>query len=326
MTFGIPEAALAPLRPRRIEVIVQGSGASRAVPVGGHLTIGRGPDNDVVIPEGGVSANHALVRRIGERVWIKDLGSRNGTRVDGRPLGNDTSPWPPGSIVRIGSMELVLRFGELAAGGWTGLAVEDLSTGVRFALRQPRVVIGGGPDADLHVPGPDRVVLACRPDGALEVDGRRLAHGDAFTVSGLALRVVDVEDGLLPTAADAEGPSAAYVLEAALDAPGGAWARVTDPGSGRSHTFAAPNRVALLYFLARAHVGDAGRPADEVGWRSNAEVCVAVWGRARRGHDPRLLKALIHNVRAELKAAGLDPWCLEKRRGYLRLRVRAVKV
>ena len=66
-------------------------------------------------------------------------------------------------------------------------------------------------------------------------------------------------------------------------------------------------------------------PAD-AGWRSNTAVSVSVWGKARQGHDPRLLKALIHNIRSELRGAGLDPWCLEKRRGSLRLRVASVKL
>jgi FHA domain-containing protein/uncharacterized protein DUF1707 len=48
-----------------------------------RLSIGRGPSCDCLLPEESVSRRHAELRREGERWFIRDLGSRNGTRVNG---------------------------------------------------------------------------------------------------------------------------------------------------------------------------------------------------------------------------------------------------
>ena len=58
------------------------------------LTIGRSPDNLLVIANPHVSWHHAVVRSEGKRVWLKDLGSSNGTwvnneRVRGRTMLRD---------------------------------------------------------------------------------------------------------------------------------------------------------------------------------------------------------------------------------------------
>ena len=50
------------------------------------ISIGRAPGNDVVVPEPSISKHHCDVV-VGRDGWIlRDLGSRNGTRVDGTPL------------------------------------------------------------------------------------------------------------------------------------------------------------------------------------------------------------------------------------------------
>lgn len=50
----------------------------------GTLTVGRDPDNDLVLDEPRVSGRHARVVREGNRAVVEDLGSSNGTAV-GRP-------------------------------------------------------------------------------------------------------------------------------------------------------------------------------------------------------------------------------------------------
>jgi hypothetical protein len=208
--------------------------------------------------------------------------------------------------------------------------VEDVSSGLRYPLRAPTFVMGADPDADLALPGGERAVLVEHADGDLWLgrgeDVRPLTLGETFTVSGTALRVVRPEEGWLVTKADVEEEPTGYHVEAAMDGESGPWAKVTDPATGLCHRVSAPNRVALLWFLAEAAQHDRAQPPEESGWRSNHAVSIAVWGKARQGHDPRLLKALIHNVRSELRSAGLDPWAIEKRRGSLRLRASAVRL
>src|SRR5213596_1135400 len=53
--------------------------------VGDLITIGRAPDNTIVIGDPSVSSRHAQLQRVGETYRLKDLGSTNGTRVNGIP-------------------------------------------------------------------------------------------------------------------------------------------------------------------------------------------------------------------------------------------------
>ena len=71
-----------------------------------QLTIGRDTSNDVVLQDPNVSRFHAEVARLDDgRVAIRDLASRNGTRVDGELVR--TALLEPGSEVGIGPYRLV---------------------------------------------------------------------------------------------------------------------------------------------------------------------------------------------------------------------------
>lgn len=112
-----------------------------------------------------------------------------------------------------------------------------------------------------------------------------------------------------------------------LDSPEGPRAWFIDRDAGREVLVSAENRVYLVYFLAEAVRKDrqSGVRNADLGWRTNQRTAVAVWGRDGL-YDPRRLKSLVFNTRAELRAAGLDPWCLDKRRGGIRLDVGRVRL
>jgi pSer/pThr/pTyr-binding forkhead associated (FHA) protein len=50
------------------------------------VLIGRGPDSDFVIRDATVSRRHATIHREGYAWFVEDLGSKNGTRVNGTPV------------------------------------------------------------------------------------------------------------------------------------------------------------------------------------------------------------------------------------------------
>jgi FHA domain-containing protein len=54
------------------------------------ITIGRGPDNTIVIGDSSVSSHHAQLQLVGENYRLKDLGSTNGTHVNGIPVTETT--------------------------------------------------------------------------------------------------------------------------------------------------------------------------------------------------------------------------------------------
>ena len=53
---------------------------------GGVTWIGRSPSNDIVVEDVGVSRQHVGIRQDRMGYWIKDMGSRNGTFINGARL------------------------------------------------------------------------------------------------------------------------------------------------------------------------------------------------------------------------------------------------
>jgi hypothetical protein len=67
-----------------------GPGAGQQIPLGERVRLGRGPDNEVHIESPGISRHHAVIERVGAGYQIADLGSANGTAVNGRPVSGPT--------------------------------------------------------------------------------------------------------------------------------------------------------------------------------------------------------------------------------------------
>jgi pSer/pThr/pTyr-binding forkhead associated (FHA) protein len=82
------EAAPAP-PPRGILVAEKGAGlgSGTAYEVDGALTIGRSPQTDVQISDPFASARHARVYEQEGVFYVEDMGSTNGTYLNGRRLG-----------------------------------------------------------------------------------------------------------------------------------------------------------------------------------------------------------------------------------------------
>ncbi|HET9203004.1 MAG TPA: FhaA domain-containing protein [Acidimicrobiia bacterium] len=66
-----------------------------------RVTLGRSAEADVVIPHDNVSRRHALIWRSDGKAWITDLGSSNGTSVDGTAVGDRPVPLGSGSVVSL---------------------------------------------------------------------------------------------------------------------------------------------------------------------------------------------------------------------------------
>jgi hypothetical protein len=52
--------------------------------------IGRNPENDVILLDVGVSRDHACIQERSGRYYAQDLGSANGTKINGARIGNET--------------------------------------------------------------------------------------------------------------------------------------------------------------------------------------------------------------------------------------------
>ena len=74
------------------------------LPVGNH-TIGRAPTGGTAIADGTLGRDHARLHNDGVRVTVVDLGSRNGTRVNGyRIVG--THELRDGDLLQLGAVDL----------------------------------------------------------------------------------------------------------------------------------------------------------------------------------------------------------------------------
>ena len=74
-----------------------------------RLILGRGADADVVVSHERVSRHHALLVRETGLIWIHDLESANGTRVNGDPVGRKPVEVRPGNVVSLGPADFSLR-------------------------------------------------------------------------------------------------------------------------------------------------------------------------------------------------------------------------
>lgn len=92
----------------RLVAVWTGGAVVRDLPEVGVLVLGRG-DVDVRLDDASVSRRHARLR-FGADVRVEDLGSSNGTFVDGEPVvPGEARVVPPGALLEIGSVLVVLR-------------------------------------------------------------------------------------------------------------------------------------------------------------------------------------------------------------------------
>ncbi|MGC9348589.1 MAG: FHA domain-containing protein [Anaerolineae bacterium] len=128
--------------------------AAYEVPLAQNLIdFGRAPDNDLVVSQPYVSAYHGRFERRGDEWYYEDLGSTNGTYVNGRLL--NSARLQTGDVLRIGdphgnNVGLTFR-GSLTATGRRAIGTTAL--GVQTFAGKSSVTIGRDPASTIHLPG-----------------------------------------------------------------------------------------------------------------------------------------------------------------------------
>ncbi|MFD6878803.1 MULTISPECIES: FtsK/SpoIIIE domain-containing protein [unclassified Streptomyces] len=237
----------------------------------GAVRIGRSADADVPLDDPDVSRLHCAVTVMADgRVAVADLGSTNGTTLDGTPVGARPVALPPGALLRIG--ESTLR---LARGGPVPLAlVPDLEghlsltrptdgreaepapvptpdptpdPGTSAALRGPAPYAVGGPGAD---PAGADPYTGATPGAAAPPGGARPRRGiGAWARKWVRGEEVEPEGAVEPEAPVAAAPDPdepASLLLAALGPTGRLWSREAGHPGFLEIGLGAGSRVALL--------------------------------------------------------------------------------
>jgi pSer/pThr/pTyr-binding forkhead associated (FHA) protein len=81
-----PAPALDAEIPTGIELTVATAGTIKTYRYGRRILVGRAPSADLRVEDPRVSRLHARIEMRDDGVYVEDLGSRNGTAVDGKPV------------------------------------------------------------------------------------------------------------------------------------------------------------------------------------------------------------------------------------------------
>ncbi len=126
----------------------------REVPlVGPVLTLGRAPDNGIVIPASYVSAHHGCFECRGDVWTYTDQASTNGTYVNGQPV--TSMDLHAGDVLRIGdphgnSVGLTFRYSSEAVLPHGSGTIE---LGMEMLAKAGSITIGRDPASTIHLPG-----------------------------------------------------------------------------------------------------------------------------------------------------------------------------
>lgn len=301
-----------------------------AIPEGG-LSVGRGGDNQLELSEDSISRRHAHLFLFEGRLWVRDLGSANGTFVNGLRL-DGAAPIGDRDRLRLGRVVEARVHGAPAVTEDSErtdelVVVEDVWSLVRHSLGpgQWQVHADGriepaGAEAQLRVGEGGRCEV--RQAGAwepLEVDQQ-------VVLSGRGLRRAAAGVGQLATVGSGEDRGFDYTLHCDLNAPSGAVAWLSH-ASGERRRVCGGNGAVLLYQLGAALRRDRQQelPEAQVGWCDDDRLGRGVWGRSWATHDPNGLHVLLYRVRKAVARTGLDPACIEKERGMTRIHVQHVE-
>jgi hypothetical protein len=283
----------------------------------GETLVGRGRAG-IVVSHRTVSAQHARVSYFDESWQIRDLGSRNGTFVDGQRLD-------------VGPSRRLEAGSRIELGGAPAFRVVDTAAPTMHACSQTGVIVLPV-DGVLALPCPDTpnvMVFESDRGYVVERDGQESAISDGAEIEagGLLWRIALGEDpGLYetqPTAPERDIRAARFIFTESMEVGFVRLDVVCEEGrvsiSGRSF-------IVVLLHLARARLNDREQALDErqCGWRSRRDILSAL------RITPEKLNLDLHRARRVLSAEGVRAVdaLIERRReaGTLRLGPRDVTI
>jgi len=136
-------------------LIVQDATHRAAYELAGDIVmIGRAPLNDIVIDNPLVSAQHAVLQKIGDTYWLKDLNSTNGTHLNG--LLFTYGELKDGDTIRFASVTAI--FSERRRKRWSTCAIRTLWTSSTAGRKSRAAPKGDTKEMELDDAGKERPV------------------------------------------------------------------------------------------------------------------------------------------------------------------------
>lgn len=186
-------------------VIKNPDGSQQEQDVASQLTIGRADGNDLILSEGGVSRKHARFFLEGDEMLVEDVGSANGTWVDGEKIEGPTKLSGKSQVV-IGDYEIQLKLGSkpLPKAGKAGAkpsreptaaAGKAVKPGAPRSTRVVPAVKGGGNGAALAKrPAPQRAAGPQLRGLTGAITGKSFPLSGTISVGRVAGVDIQVED------------------------------------------------------------------------------------------------------------------------------------
>lgn len=199
-----PAAARLPTA-RWLLTVQSGPHAGRPYPIDDQVRIGRSSDNDIVVPDMRASRNHVRVECVGDDCFMTDLGSSNGTLVNGRRI-EGTVQLADGDVFTVGCTEFML-----AAGAAPAERVDQTASGKPLPLYP-------GPGEALTIPmpvdqppAPPPAVSNCTGCGSALPPGAKFCTTCGLVAAPAPPPAAAVPPpGPVPVAAPAPAPPPAY--------------------------------------------------------------------------------------------------------------------
>jgi ABC-type multidrug transport system ATPase subunit/pSer/pThr/pTyr-binding forkhead associated (FHA) protein len=154
LTPSVPPQANGPEQPRLL-IRIPGQSLQETPLDRTAFTIGRKPDNDIVLSLDYVSGHHGRLEQRGMLWHYVDLGSTNGTLVNGRRV--QSAVLRDGDILRVGDTQgnsVGLTFRAVGALGAAAPVPATIHMGATVLGAKPSLVIGRNPQSDIPLPAP----------------------------------------------------------------------------------------------------------------------------------------------------------------------------
>jgi pSer/pThr/pTyr-binding forkhead associated (FHA) protein len=92
-------------------LVAHANADAKQIRLGAETLIGRSPECNLRIASGQVSRRHCLIKVAEHLVSVRDLGSANGTRLNGQAIAAEQDvPIPPGSTLVVGPLKFIVQF------------------------------------------------------------------------------------------------------------------------------------------------------------------------------------------------------------------------